>query len=127
MTPNNEHQNILIPHKELLPQAQLCLFASKLSAVTKRKAVKDYMDIAAMLRGGVRLEEGLSAAVTLYGAQFTISETVRTLTYFHGGDLDELSDEDKQTLTNAVKNLQWNAIKPLTISARELTALDGRS
>ena len=82
------------------------LMATKLAVVMQRVESKDYRDIAAILRSGVSLQEGLAGAAALYGMQFPPAECVRTLVYFQGGDLDDLPEEDKGTLRSAVRDLE---------------------
>jgi len=81
------------------------LMAMKLVVILKRIEAKDYRDIAAMLRNGASLEKGMAGAVALYGKQFSPSESVKALTYFQGGDLQQLSSSDRDTLLHAVRTL----------------------
>ena len=60
----------------------LDLFATKLKVLLQRVAARDYEDIAAILRSGVSLEDGLGAAVALYGTQFPPMDAVKTLAWF---------------------------------------------
>ena len=46
------------------------LMAHKLKVILQRIESKDYVDIAALLKAGVSLEKGLSAAIALYGRHF---------------------------------------------------------
>lgn len=64
----------------------LDLFATKLEVLLQRIAARDYEDIAAILRSGVPLEDGLGAAVALYGPQFPPMEAVKTLAWFETDD-----------------------------------------
>lgn len=86
------------------------LMGTKLSVILKRVEAKDYKDIAAMIRNGCDLGEGLAAATVLYGDQFPAAESLKALTYFKGGDLDELTEEDKNLLVNAVKKFEFKKI-----------------
>ena len=79
------------------------LMAMKLATILQRVEAKDYMDIAAMLRGGVSLEKGMAGAVALYGKQFPPSESLKALTYFQGGDLQRLSTSDRSALLQAAR------------------------
>jgi hypothetical protein len=83
------------------------LIGTKLATILNRIEVKDYQDIAAILRSTkITLNEGLGASVALYGPNFPVSEAVRTLTYFEGGDMALLADEDKNILLNATRGIQ---------------------
>ena len=79
------------------------LMAMKLATILQRVEAKDYMDIAAMLRHRISLENGLSGAIALYGKQFIPSESLKALTYFQGGDLQILTAMDKEVLLHAAR------------------------
>ena len=64
----------------------LDLFGTKLKVLLQRVAVRDYLDLAAILRTGVRLQDGLGAAQALFGSQFPPIEAVKALSYFDEGD-----------------------------------------
>jgi hypothetical protein len=81
------------------------LLATKLKVIQQRIEAKDYRDIAAILRSGVKLEDGLSAAAELFGVGIQPSETVKALTYFEGGDLKALPESDKIQLSVAASSL----------------------
>ncbi len=72
----------------------LDLFGTKLKVLLQRVAARDYLDLAAILRTGVPLEEGLGAAATLYGRQFPPVDAVKALAYFEEG---EAADVDAAT------------------------------
>src|SRR5262249_19890090 len=79
------------------------LMATKLKTVLQRIEAKDYRDIAAMLKSGVDLSRGLASAARLYGrSTFQPSESLKALAYFHGGDLDQLSADDRHILLQAL-------------------------
>jgi hypothetical protein len=80
----------------------LDLLATKLKVMLQRIEAKDYRDVAAILRAGVRLETGLAGAAALYAPSFQPSEAIKALTYFEGGDLASLPANDRETLTRAV-------------------------
>ncbi len=77
------------------------LMGTKLKVILQRAEKKDYQDIAALVRAGGKLEEGLGAARALYGQAFQPAEAVKALTYFADGDLDQLSDADCKLLVEA--------------------------
>lgn len=72
----------------------LDLFGTKLKVLLQRVAVRDYLDLAAIIRAGVPLKDGLGAAATLYGRQFPPTEAVKALAYFDEG---EATDVDTTT------------------------------
>ena len=81
------------------------LLAQKLKVVMQRVEAKDYRDIAAMLRAGLRLRDGLSGAMTLFGVQFSPMDCAKALVYFKGGDLATVPARDRETLLRAVRLL----------------------
>lgn len=99
----------------------LDLLATKLKVLQQRIETKDYLDIAAILRAGIRLEDGLEAACALYAANFQPSESLKTLTYFEGGDLVELPNEDRQVLVTEARAVR--KILVLAKVSRRLSAL----
>ncbi len=72
----------------------LDLFGTKLKVLLQRVAARDYLDLAAIIRAGVPLKEGLGAAATLYGRRFPPAEAVKALGYFDEG---EAADVDTTT------------------------------
>lgn len=77
------------------------LMATKAKVILQRVEAKDYRDIAAMIRAGVSLEKGLAAARAMYGHNFQPGESLKAMTYFEGGDLDTLPEEDRNVLVAA--------------------------
>ena len=83
------------------------LMATKLKTVLQRIESKDYRDIAAMTEAGVSLSKGLASASLIYGtATFQPAECLKALVYFEGGDLNELSVQDKRELIRAVSSVR---------------------
>lgn len=79
------------------------LLATKVKVVLQRAEAKDYRDIAAMLKAGAGLAEGLASARAMYGPGFQPSESLRALAFFRDGDLGTLANSEKATLVDAVK------------------------
>ena len=84
--------------------AVLDLFATKLKVLLQRIAARDYEDIAAMLRSGIALEDGLGAAVALYGTQFPPMEAVKTLTWFEIDDARNVGAGTRELLSRTAAN-----------------------
>lgn len=82
------------------------MMAHKLKVILQRIQAKDYRDIAAMLKYGMRLDEGMADACALFGKTFQPSESLKALVYFEGGDLDALSDVERAILVSAVKRVK---------------------
>ncbi|MDR3333122.1 MAG: nucleotidyl transferase AbiEii/AbiGii toxin family protein [Synergistaceae bacterium] len=98
------------------------LMAMKLATILQRVEAKDYKDLAAMLKNGMSLEKGLAGALTLYGKQFPPSESLKAMTYFHGGDLQKLSQPDKETLLLASRTLSVRELPQVKLLSKDLTA-----
>jgi hypothetical protein len=90
----------------------LDLFGCKLAVMLKRPEKKDYMDIAALIRNGQSLAEGLATAKALY-PRFSPIIGLKALTYFKDGDLSELAERDKQTILQAVN--QFDKLPEISI------------
>ena len=82
------------------------MMAHKLKVILQRIEAKDYRDIAAMLKNGMALDEGLAGSRALFGKAFQPSESLKALVYFEGGDLDSLSAVDRAVLVSAVKTVK---------------------
>ncbi len=77
------------------------LMASKLKVILQRSEAKDYQDIAAMVRAGVRIDAGLAAAEKIFKPTFPPTESLKALVYFEGGDMARLSAADRKVLIEA--------------------------
>jgi hypothetical protein len=91
----------------IMPVASLIdLFAHKLKVILQRAQGKDYQDIAGLLRFGLNLEDGLSAAASIFGNKFSVGEALRGLSFFD--DIAEkyrVTEEDKARILAAVANV----------------------
>ena len=72
------------------------LMATKLKVLMQRVEAKDYQDIAAMLNAGSDLSLGLAVAKEMFGNTFQPSESLKAMTWFEGGDLQRLTDDEKR-------------------------------
>lgn len=82
------------------------MMAHKLNVILQRIEAKDYRDIAAMLKHGVALDEGMAGASALFGKAFQPSESLKALVFFEGGDLDTLSADIRSLLVSSVKKVK---------------------
>lgn len=98
--------------------------ATKVKVVLQRVEVKDYRDLAAMIRSGVSLDRGMAAARKIYGGNFQPSESLKAMTYFEGGDLRELSKSDRETLVTAVRQVRELPNVQILSSALSAQVLD---
>ncbi len=84
------------------------LFATKLNTIQHRAECKDYIDIDAMMKSGLSLEDGLGCAVAVYGKTFDPASSLRALCSYRDGNLNELNQEIKNYLSlraAAVENI----------------------
>ena len=103
---------------ELLLASLDDLFGHKLKVLLQRVELKDYRDIAAMLRSGLPLERGLAAAGALFGNMFPPAEALRALGWFRDGDLRLLPEAGRATLLHAIQNA--GPVRNLKILSRRL-------
>jgi len=82
--------------------SRLDLLGTKLATVTQRIEPRDYVDIAALLRSGLSINEGVAAMLALYGTQASGLQSVKTIAWFEDGDLERVLPGDvKELLTRA--------------------------
>jgi hypothetical protein len=84
----------------------LDLAATKMRVIWARNEAKDFLDIYALLKNGMTLNDALGAAMAVYGEQFEPMVSLKSLTHFVGGDLASLPDEVKNTLRKAAAAFQ---------------------
>lgn len=77
------------------------LLATKLKVMHQRLEKKDYQDIHGLLSVGCSLPDALAGASALFGKAFQPRATLTALTYFKGGNLEELSPEVRKDLIRA--------------------------
>lgn len=82
------------------------LFATKVKVLLQRIEAKDYRDIAAMLASGQDLARALGGARAMFGLSFQPSESLKAMTYFEGGDLRQLLQQERRVLIEAVKTVR---------------------
>jgi hypothetical protein len=98
------------------------LLATKLKAILDRAEVKDYRDIAELLRNGLSLSSGLAAFRAMFGGE--PAQVLRAIGFFDDGDLAHLDSADRETLVtarNAVRTLPnvTRASRSLAIPSRD--------
>ena len=77
------------------------LMAHKLRVILLRPEKKDYEDIAAMIRAGRSVSQGLAAASAMFGRSFQPAAALKALVYFEDGDLAAVSRADRGVLIAA--------------------------
>jgi hypothetical protein len=96
------------------------LLAFKIKVIQQRILVKDYQDVAALCRAGYSLLDGLAATKTLFPDCSPIL-CAKSLTFFKGGDLYELSDSDKIILVKYVNELDFKNLPIVKLLSKDLT------
>jgi len=94
------------------------LMAHKLKVILQRPEKKDYQDIAAMIRAGCDLAQGLAAARLLFGAACQPAASLKALVYFADGDLPRLPRAERTTLIAAASSV--GPLPVLTLRSRSL-------
>ena len=77
------------------------LAATKVTAVQSRPSARDYIDLDALLRSGLTLDDALGAASAVFGPEFNPLLTLKALTFYGEGDLNEVPDAVRENLTKA--------------------------
>ncbi len=94
------------------------LLGTKLATVTQRIEARDYVDIAALLQSGFTINDGVAAMAALYGPQASGLQSVKTLTWYRDGGLEEaLPEAVKKILRDAAL-----AFRPETPPAVKLSS-----
>ncbi|MCF7945991.1 MAG: nucleotidyl transferase AbiEii/AbiGii toxin family protein [Spirochaetia bacterium] len=81
------------------------LLATKLKVIMQRIETKDYQDVAALIKTGNSLSEGLEGAQILFGNTFSPVDCLRALEYFEDPLLDDLGQNDRKVLKKAVQDI----------------------
>ena len=76
--------------------------------ILKVQSMKDYKDVAVMLRHGVSLSKSLNIASAFWPDTFSIAECLKALVYFSPKELIDLNKEDKLQLYNSVNQYQYS-------------------
>jgi predicted nucleotidyltransferase component of viral defense system len=77
------------------------LAACKLAALVNRVELKDYLDVAALLKTGMELEKMLGCAQAVYRGEFPLASCLKSLTWFDPSELSSLTAEDRKLLEKA--------------------------
>tara|TARA_B110000305_G_C19393232_1_gene616031 strand:- start:473 stop:1132 length:660 start_codon:yes stop_codon:yes gene_type:complete len=91
------------------------IFAWKLKTICSRIEVKDFQDIAEMIRRGFRLEDGINCVVSLFKGLINTSHPIKALDYLDIPPLEELSEDDKILLRNAAQSFEFKNVAPVPI------------
>lgn len=98
----------------------LDLLATKLKVLLQRIEPKDYLDVEVLLREGLSLNQGVSAALALFPDQINPLDIVKAVGWFEEGDLDtQLPEGVKDFLTAASVSFQPE-VSAMKLAAKEL-------
>lgn len=79
------------------------LACTKLKTILFRPALKDYLDLDAILLAGIKLSDALAAARALYPSPYVPYLSLKALTHFTDGDLPQLPADVQKRLSSAAK------------------------
>ena len=97
----------------------LDLFGTKLKVLLQRVAARDYLDLAAILRAGIPLQDGLGAAVALYGNEFPPTDAVKALAYYEEDVAGQVDAATRRYLTHQAS--RWDfTVTPIRKTAKSL-------
>ena len=98
----------------------LDLLATKLKVLLQRVEPRDYLDVEVLLRGGLSLNQGVSAALALFPDQLNPLDVAKAVGWFEEGDLDaQLPAGVKDFLTAASVSFHPE-VHPMKLAARKL-------
>jgi hypothetical protein len=101
--------------------SSLDLLANKLKTIHDRIVPRDYVDIEALLRSGLSLDQGIAGARALYGQLLNPLDTAKAVGWFKDGELDrKLSGSTRDFLTEASARFDPQ-VTPLPIKSRSLS------
>lgn len=94
------------------------LAGTKAAVVQQRAESKDYIDIAALMEHGVDLPHALAAARAIYGPGFNPQITLKALSFFDDGDLNQLPEEVKMRIVQAVAAVDLRNLPAISIDEK---------
>ncbi len=94
--------------------------ATKLKVLIQRVEARDYLDVEVLLRSGLTLDQGVSAAQALFPEQVNPLDIAKAVGWFKEGDLDaRLPKSVKDYLAAAAASFQPDT-QAMKLAAREL-------
>jgi hypothetical protein len=85
----------------------------KADVVQKRAEKKDYVDIDALITAGIGLSRALSAASIIQGPSFNPEISLKALSYYEEGNLNELESAIRRRLQHAVVSVNLDRLPEL--------------
>jgi hypothetical protein len=102
---------LISPDNGLKVASLLDLAGLKASVVQVRAEAKDYLDLdALMMQAGIDLPTALAAGQEIYGGSFNPQITLKALSYFDDGNLNELPHETRHRLALAVRDVDLDRL-----------------
>lgn len=109
----------------ILVASLLDIAATKAGVVQARPSAKDYIDLDALLHAGVSLADALGAARAIYGSGFNPLLTLKALTFFGEGDLEDVPRATRANLAAAVAAVDLERLPAFQSRARLTPAPGG--
>jgi hypothetical protein len=107
---------LLTTDKTLLVAAPEDLLATKLKAILDRADLRDYRDIAQLLRAGMSLPQALAAFKVMFKGE--PAQVLRAIGYFGDGNLAALGDADRRVLVDSRDSVR--DLPDITLAATSL-------
>ncbi|MEE9209241.1 MAG: nucleotidyl transferase AbiEii/AbiGii toxin family protein [Kiloniellales bacterium] len=98
----------------------LDLLATKLKVLPQRVEARDYIDVDVLLRNGLSLNQGVSAALALFPDQFNPLDIAKAVGWFKEGDLDARLPEGVKDFLTAASVSFRPEVQAMKLAAREL-------
>lgn len=118
----------IAPGNGLKVASLLDLAGIKAAVVQQRAEAKDYIDIAALIQDGrINLPTALAGARAIYGGQFNPQITLKALSYFDDGNLSCLSQETKDYLAKAAREVDLDRLPAIGRAAERREEDRGRT
>lgn len=98
----------------------LDLLATKLKTLHDRVEARDYLDIEALLRGGLTLNDGIAATMAMFGAAVNPLDTAKAVAWFKDGNLDRLLSASTRSYLERAAATFDPRVTPAKIRSRSL-------
>jgi hypothetical protein len=95
------------------------LSATKIKVIQNRAEIKDYIDIAELLKY-FSLEQMLANAMAVFGIEFNPLLSLKALTFYQDGNLPQLNEKIKQLLLKAANQVNLSKLPTINIEANRL-------
>jgi hypothetical protein len=99
----------------------LDLLARKLKVLLQRIEPKDYLDVEVLLRGGLSLNQGVSAALALFPNQINPLDIAKAVGWFKEGNLEALLPKGVRDFLSAASDSFQPEVDAMELAARQLS------